>query len=86
VDGVPHGTDETHQSEFGHSLQAHDGDQSDTELDGEHCEHCCHGHSAGLNTVVAALTMPYTRSNQRIASPSHIRNLAQAPPTPPPNA
>lgn len=86
VDGYPHGDETSHQEEFGHSLVAHDGEQSDTELDGEHCDHCCHGHSAGVTNSIASLATPFVAADQKAGRSAHVRKFAQAPPTPPPNA
>lgn len=86
IDGVPHGDDASHQQEFGHPLDAHDGETSDTELDGEHCNHCCHGHTAGISATVASLSTPYVTSDRPSGNSNHVHNFAQAPPTPPPNA
>lgn len=85
-DGMPHGDEVAHQDEFGHPLDAHDGTSSDTELDGEHCDHCCHGHSASITGVSVAVHLPPTGDTRTARSTSLLRNLAQAPPTPPPNA
>lgn len=86
VDGYPHEDITTHQAEFGHQLDAHEDGTPDRELDGEHCNHCCHGHSTGIATSIFAMT-PIASTDQPHAGRSdHMRNLAQAPPTPPPNA
>lgn len=85
-DGVPHGDEVAHLDEFGHSLDAHDGTSSDTELDGEHCDHCCHGHSSSITGVSVAVHVPPTSESVIADSASLLRNFAQAPPTPPPNA
>lgn len=85
VDGVPHGDDASHQQEFGHPLDAHDGEASAAELDDDHCEHCCHGHSASMTAQVAALAAPILCHDYGIGRSTRIRNFAQAPPTPPPN-
>lgn len=83
--GVPHGGEVAHQDEFGHSLDAHDGTSSDTELDGEHCDHCCHAHSASITGASFAAALPMIGDSHIARSASLLRNLAQAPPTPPPN-
>lgn len=84
--GNLHDDDTTHLEEFGHQLDAHEDGTPDRELDGDHCDHCCHGHSP----IIAKLSTPMTpltaASESRVGRSVHIRNLAQAPPTPPPNA
>lgn len=86
TEGVPHGTDEVHQSEFGHPLKAHDGESSDTELDDEHCQHCCHGHSAAVAARFESIKTPLTSNRYRSGRSANHRDFARAPPTPPPNA
>ncbi len=86
VDGVPHGNDTSHQEEFGHVLEAHQGDKSDTELDGDHCEHCCHGHTVSATTQLASIATPLNGREHQATCSSYVPNLGQAPPTPPPNA
>ncbi len=85
-DGLPHGDETAHLNEFGHSLDAHDGTLSDTELDGEHCDHCCHGHSASITSLSVAAHLPPTADSYVARGARHLRNFSQAPPTPPPNA
>ena len=86
MDGVPHGDDTAHQSEFGHPLEEHDGSVPDSELDGDHCNHCCHGHSSTITSQVASVIAPVIASDSRAEHNNQVRNFAQAPPTPPPNA
>jgi len=86
IDGIPHGDEVTHEQEFGHSLDRHGGEQSDTELDGDHCDHCCHGHTSSLVAAIAAFSTTTFLSGQPIGRSANILNFAQAPPTPPPNA
>jgi len=85
TDGLPHGDETSHQEEFGHGLQAHQGEQSDAELDGDHCEHCCHGHTASTHSISTTNPVLTGREHQATRS-TYLPNLAQAPPTPPPNA
>ena len=85
IDGIPHGDESSHQAEFGHPLDNHDGKVSDTELDGEHCEHCCHGHSSVMTAPVVSLQTPVLLRDLRVARSPFVHNFAQAPPTPPPN-
>ena len=75
TDGVPHGDDVAHQSEFG-----------DTELDGDHCQHCCHGHSSTITSQPAAFIAAMIAGARRVDNLVDVRNFGQAPPTPPPNA
>ncbi|HNP65445.1 MAG TPA: hypothetical protein PKH39_16030 [Woeseiaceae bacterium] len=86
TDGVPHGDDVAHQSEFGHPLEDHDGSVPDTELDGDHCQHCCHGHSSTITSQPAAFIAAMIAGARRVDNLVDVRNFGQAPPTPPPNA
>ena len=86
IDGMPHGDETSHQAEFGHSLDEHDGGQSDTELDGEHCGHCCHGHCASMLGILSSPTILPRSAGLRASRSADVLNFAQAPPTPPPNA
>lgn len=86
TDGVPHGDEVSHQSEFGHSLEKHDGSVPDSELDGDHCEHCCHGHSSTITSQLASNIAPEVSGDRLADHRNHLQNFAQAPPTPPPNA
>jgi hypothetical protein len=85
-DGAPHGDKVAHLDEFGHSLDAHDGTPSDTELDGEHFDHCCHAHPASITGTLLITALPMIGDNQVVGRSSPLHNFAQAPPTPPPNA
>lgn len=58
----------------------------DTEPDDDHCERCCHGHSTSISVTVAEVTAPFVAVDQRTGRSGYVRNFAQAPPTPPPNA
>lgn len=87
VDGLPHADDVvSHESEFGHSLEAHEDGTSNGELDDEHCKHCCHGHSPGVTGQFTSLTTSFVARDHTVGRSAHVRNFAQAPPTPPPNA
>ncbi|MEL7025277.1 MAG: hypothetical protein AAGL69_16205 [Pseudomonadota bacterium] len=86
LDGVPHGNDAAHAAEFGHALDKHDGSVSDSQLDGDHCEHCCHGHCTAIVSQVDPCVAPLSTDERRGANQNVLRNFAQAPPTPPPNA
>ncbi len=86
VDGVPHGDEASHQTEFGHALDAHDGSVPDSELDGEHCEHCCHSHCSAINPQSMSGIASIVVDHCCIANHPQVLRLAQAPPTPPPNA
>ena len=86
IDGVPHGDEGAHLSEFGHPLEEHDGSVPDSQLDGDHCEHCCHGHSSTIVSQLASINAPLIASGHRAEKKDRVRNFTQAPPTPPPNA
>ena len=84
AENFPHGDETSHLEEFGHGLQAHGGELSDAELDGEHCQHCCHGHcSASASTAIAY--SPLLVQNRQSLYTSNITERPLAPPTPPPN-
>lgn len=87
VDDLPHADDVvSHESEFGHSLDAHEDKASSGELDDEHCTHCCHGHSTGVTGQFTSLTTSFVARELAIGRSAYVHNFAQAPPTPPPNA
>jgi len=86
MDGFPHGDDASHQQEFGHHLDAHEDGSPSSDLDGDHCNHCCHGHSSSIAGYVSITVPIFNADGQRVRPAPHVRNLAQAPPTPPPNA
>ena len=85
VDGIPHGDPISHEQEYGHALDAHGGEISDSELDGDHCDHCCHGHSSGIahSNFVSALG----GSGQRVLVLHNepLPDFLLTPPTPPPD-
>lgn len=86
MDGYPHGDDASHQEEFGHQLDAHEDGSPSSELDGEHCQHCCHGHSASITGDITIAVPTLVADDPRIRRAPYVGNFAQAPPTPPPNA
>ena len=86
VDGYPHGDDTSHQQEFGHQLDAHEDGVSNSELDGDHCDHCCHAHSAGICLSISTLNQSFDSDEQIAIRPYGLSNSAQAPPTPPPTS
>lgn len=84
--GHPHGNESTHElAEF--DLHDHpqtgDGDESNGDA---HCEHCCHGHTSGIGTVVSANSLDPSGSCKETGYDDRIEILAIAPPTPPPTA
>lgn len=85
-DGVPHGDDGAHWVELGHALDKHDGSVPESQLDGDHCQHCCHGHCTTIVSQFCLCLALIGSGEIRSPDPSHLRNFAQAPPTPPPNA
>ena len=84
--GQPHGDEAAHQAEFGHPLDEHDGNVPDSDLDGDHCDHCCHGHCSTIVCPVGSCIAPVSADDRRIANQPHLQSFARAPPTPPPNA
>ena len=85
-DGMPHGDASTHLQEFGHSLDAHEGEISDAELDGEHCEHCCHGHCFSITTSVLTTSEQHPFRGVQLPYADQLEVLVHSPPTPPPDA
>ncbi len=82
IEGHPHSDDPTHQID---KLKTSSVDApANTDLNTDHCEHCCHGHCANIIDQFAP-TIPPTNARDPINGRVRgIRNLAQAPPTPPP--
>jgi len=52
----------------------------------DHYEHCCHGHMSSITGHVIFPVPTLIAGDQRMGIAPHVRNFAQAPPTPPPNA
>ncbi len=86
MDGTPHSDATSHQQEFGHALDAHDGKVSDAALDGEHCNHCCHGQcfSTADSNLTTLSAHPYKGEPTPYAD--QLQVLVLTPPTPPPDA
>ncbi len=76
--GHSHGDSTAHQVNEG-SL--------DDSLDapGDHCERCCHANSVNMAVQVTSMETPLVNCDHLVRSVAHVRNLAQAPPNPPPN-
>jgi len=53
-------------------------------LDVDHCEHCCHGHTSSITGHVSVVVPVLIAGDYQVRRAPHVRNLAQAPPTPPP--
>ncbi len=85
MDGIPHGDPTGHEQEYGHALEAHGGDLSDAELDGEHCEHCCHGHSSSLTHSYFVNVSPAAGKQPFDLLDDLLPDLLLSPPTPPPD-
>ena len=79
--GHAHGGDAAHVLDGGDAKTT-----SSSEADGDHCERCCHGHTASVTASVTAATTPYSKSQHALGRSANLRSFAQAPPTPPPNA
>jgi hypothetical protein len=82
--GHPHGGDPGHFVDE-HTVVAAD-TTSMSDLDIDHCEHCCHGHTSSITGHVKIVVPTLIATDQRVGRAKHIHNFAQAPPTPPPNA
>ncbi len=80
--GHPHGDSAVHQVS---NLDATEKAQT-ADSEGDHCERCCHGHTASMTTQIVSMNTAPMNSDSRIARSPHVRNFAQAPPTPPPTA
>lgn len=85
VDGMLHGDAATHAEEFGHSLDTHGGEVSDAELDGDHCDHCCHGHSSSVTHSQLANDVVDNGEQAEDSYHDQLPDLLLAPPTPPPD-
>lgn len=84
--GHPHGNEPTHEL-AGFDLHEHaQTDNSDDQNGDVHCEHCCHGHTSGINTSISAKTLDPSGACTEAGYADRIKILAIAPPTPPPNA
>jgi hypothetical protein len=81
IKGHAHGDGATHVAD---NIESNP--PGDTEPDSDHCERCCHGHSASISVTVAEVTAPFVTADQHTGRSGYVRNFAQAPPTPPPNA
>ncbi len=81
--GHAHGGDAAHLLD---GSDDHQTSSSEAEADVDHCERCCHGHTASVTATVAAAITPYSKSEHARSRFVYVRNFAQAPPTPPPNA
>jgi hypothetical protein len=84
TDGVPHGDDLMHQIDATKSCSSDT--SSDTDLEGVHCQHCCHGHVVSITPHFLATTAHTAATEFQPGETPHVPNYAQAPPTPPPNA
>ena len=71
-----------HGGEAAHLLDDSLDEKSDAEND--HCERCCHGHTASLTMDLASALDPLATSDHGLVGYVHVRNFGQAPPTPPP--
>ena len=76
-DGHPHSADLSHQVDTTSG--------TDTDQNGNHREHCCHGHVAFIGIPLASTTLG-NASDRQGSDARRLLNHAQAPPTPPPNA
>ena len=85
VDGVPHGDPAGHLQEFGHSLEAHTDESSNALSDGEHCEHCCHGHSSSIAQSELMTTAAESHGTTQTLYVDQLWFLFLSPPTPPPD-
>jgi hypothetical protein len=82
--GHPHGGDSGHFIDEGTAVSKDTTAKSDPDID--HCEHCCHGHTSSITVSVTILMPTVVANDQRSCRAPHVGGLAQAPPTPPPNA
>lgn len=83
-DGHPHEGDLALQADASQLLS--DDSSPNHDHEGEHFEHCCHGHVAGISVLPLAPTQHVGARNHQSRDASRLVNHAQAPPTPPPNA
>ena len=85
VDGLPHGDSVSHQQEYGHGLEVHGGELSDAELDGDHCDHCCHGHSSSISHSHFLDALSDSGKQVRDSRDEPLPDFLRSPPTPPPD-
>ena len=83
TDGLPHGDDPTHQIDATQSSSSDT--NSDTDLEGVHCQHCCHGH-VSITPHFLATTAHNSATEHQTGQTPYVLNYAQAPPVPPPDA
>jgi len=83
-DGLPHGDDLMHQIDA--TMSSSSDTSSDSDLEGVHCEHCCHGHVISITGHFLACTAHIDATEYQRGEMPHVLNYAQVPPTPPPNA
>ncbi len=89
VDGIADSVSGGHPHGDGvvHGVAADPASSSSDSTPESHCEHCCHGHSASIASPSHA-RMAALRSlvDHGASGWCSIRNIGQAPPTPPPTA
>ncbi len=84
--GHPHSGDATHEL-AAFDLHDHTGAKiDDRETTESHCEHCCHGHSAGIIASAPEKSLDVPPSCAEAGHDERIAALALAPPTPRPTS
>ena len=84
TDGLPHGDDLMHQIDA--TKSSSNDTSSNTDLEGVHCQHCCHGHVLSITPHFLATTAHIAATEHQCGETPYVLNYAQAPPIPPPNA
>jgi hypothetical protein len=88
VDGAADTVINGHAHADSGALQVDDGTSASltTDTDDDHCERCCHGHSASITAQMTVTKAQFVVCSHPLSRSVLLRNFAQAPPTPPPNA
>jgi len=81
-------------SKTGHAHSDHSSEQAELDAldkpvpdqDEDHCDRCCHGHTSGISCNLSGAPLSALDDTHRRGLQPFIKNYAQAPPTPPPNA
>lgn len=87
IEGVANsmGEEHPHGEEYTHNLDSDDSTSTNVDSNGNHCQHCCHGHCINILGHLIIMNCDVTDQRFSIYEP-YILNFSQAPPTPPPNA
>lgn len=85
-EGHPHSDQVAHQFDTSNPGSPDTESDTDSGQDVDHCEQCCHGHTASVIAQFPLLAPTTGTGDHLCLLTRHVVNDAQAPPTPPPNA